>query len=75
LFEAAAKQIKTSGADLVIANDLRDLRAGEHKLYFVKNEKGKGPTLYRTIELEDSHGTRIAFGVIKACYEQWKYEK
>jgi len=35
---AAMKQIKEAGSDLVVANDLTDLRAGQHKLTIFEND-------------------------------------
>jgi hypothetical protein len=67
LSKAAAKQIIDSGADLVVANDLKDLRAGQHQLYFFR-ENDTPETCSR---VSIGHGSQDSF--IEAAFQMIQY--
>jgi phosphopantothenate---cysteine ligase (CTP) len=46
LIEAAEDSVKKNGCDLVVANDLRDIKGGEHRIILVSNKHH--PLTYRT---------------------------
>lgn len=69
LIEAMKKQIDDSNVDLVVGNDLRDIKADDHKLLIMRNDESKSLSEYEQAskELRKPNDNFLAESVAKEC--------
>jgi hypothetical protein len=72
LSEAAWKSIEDNGCDLVVANDLTDIKANSHKLLLVRPDVGGGQICEPFQTPKDADPNFLARTVVERSIELWR---